>query len=338
MRKNLIFFSSALTGNGSLVNEFDEFKVQFKKVYKNSEEELMRFKIFTKNMETAAKMNSGLDEGTAQYGHLSPFADISAEEFRRVNNLPITPQILDEHQYKALSHKSFSTYATKTDPLPASYDWREKGAVTEVKNQGQCGSCWSFATVASIEGSNYLTNNQLVSLSEQELVDCSVSDNGCQGGLPSRAYEDLLENKAGLELENAYPYSAVQKGCKADTSLEKVFIDSWVPVAKSEDMIAAALMQYGPLAIALNAEPMQMYMGGISDPWFCSPSGIDHAVTLVGFGSEKKEHWIIKNSWGAEWGESGYYRLVRGKEKCGMNLMVTAAVATKASSKKDIYV
>lgn len=322
----------------SFVSQFEEFKTQFNKKYKDAAEELKRFKIFTRNMEVAEKMNDGLDEGTAKYGHLSPMADLSDEEFRKRNNLPVTPQLLEQHAIKALQHEHFALYATKTDPLPGGFDWREKGAVTEVKNQGQCGSCWSFATVANIEGNNFLTNGELVSLSEQELVDCSVSDSGCNGGLPSRAYEDLMSNSAGLELESAYPYYGKQSKCGAEKSKEMVFVDSWVPIAKSEDMIAYALMQYGPLAIALNAGPMQMYMGGISDPWFCSPSGIDHAVTLVGFGTEnKKPHWIIKNSWGAEWGEDGYYRLIRGKEKCGMNLMVTSGVAHK-KEKKDIYV
>jgi len=300
---------------------------------------LIVLKFLQKNMETAAKLN-GLDDGTATYGHLSPMADRSDEEFRKINNLPVTPQLLEQHEYKALQHAQFHTYSTRTDPLPDGFDWREKGAVSEVKNQGQCGSCWSFATIANIEGQNYLQNNELISLSEQELVDCSVSDSGCQGGLPQRAFEDLIDNQAGLELESAYPYSAVQHRCNAVKSKERVFIDSWVPIAKSEDMIAFALMQYGPLAIGLNASPMQMYMGGISDPWFCSPSGIDHAVTLVGFGTEQnKVYWVIKNSWGEEWGEKGYYRLIRGKEKCGMNLMVSSSVVSKTPAvKKDIFV
>lgn len=331
---------TSTTTYASLDSKFEEFKLQFKKAYSSYEEELKRFKIFTKNMETAALMNGQLDEGSATYGHLSPLADQSEEEFRKVNNLPVTPQLLKKHELHAVSHSAFHLYGTRTDPLPTSFDWREKGAVTEVKNQGQCGSCWSFATVANIEGSNYLINNQLVSLSEQELVDCSASDSGCNGGLPSRAYEDLIENNAGLELESDYSYTAAQaSSCGAKKSLEKVMIESWVPVVKNEDMIAYAMMQYGPLAIALNASPMQMYMGGISDPWFCSPSGIDHAVTLVGFGAEKgTKYWTIKNSWGAEWGEQGYYRLVRGKGKCGMNLMVTSAVAAKTGGRREIEV
>merc|ERR1712032_82177 len=101
-----------------------------------------------------------------------------------------------------------------------------------------------------------------------------------------------MGNDAGFELESAYPYEAVGRQCRAEKSLEKVYVGSWQPISKDEDQIAQALMSYGPLAIALNASPMQMYTGGISDPWFCSPSGIDHAVTLVGFGTEgSKPFW-----------------------------------------------
>jgi len=121
-------------------------------------------------------------------------------------------------------------------------------------------------------------------------------------------------------------------------SLEKVFLSSWVPVSQSEDDIAAALMKYGPLSIGINAGPMQLYMGGIADPFFCNPEALDHGVTLVAFGTEgSKQFWAIKNSWGSSWGEQGYYRIVRGKGKCGLNRMVTTAVVA-ASENQQIYV
>ncbi len=118
-----------------------------------------------------------------------------------------------------------------------------------MKNQAQCGSCWAFATVASVEGSNYLVNNQLTSLSEQELVDCSQSDYGCNGGLPSNAYQDMIDSNSGFELESDYGYEGVDDTCRAVKSKEMVYLDSWVPVSKDENQIAVALMKYGPLAI-----------------------------------------------------------------------------------------
>lgn len=313
----------------SVASKFEQFKATYNRQYESAEEELARFKIFVKNLESASKMQM-LEQASATYGHLSPFADQSSEEFNRRNNLPVTPKLLKEHAQQATMLSADIVLKT-----PSEWDWNAKGAVTEVKNQAQCGSCWAFATVANIEGQNFLVNKELISLAEQELVDCSGSDDGCDGGVPSRAYQDLIKTDNGLELEKDYPYTAKDGSCSWVAAKEKVFLAGWLAISKDESQIAAALVQYGPLAIAVNAEPMQMYMGGISDPWFCSPSGIDHAVTLTGFGTEdKKDFWSIKNSWGASWGESGYYRLIRGKGKCGMNLMVaTSKVAPKGASK-----
>ena len=159
---------------------------------------------------------------------------------------------------KTLSSHASRAITLKGDKGPEEYDWRKEGAVTPVKNQQQCGSCWAFATVANIEGQNYLQNKQLLSLSEQELVDCDKNDNGCGGGLPENAYKDMIDNKLGLELESANGYAAEDGTCKAKASLEKVFLSSWVAIGSAEDQMATALVKYGPLAIGINAGPMQL--------------------------------------------------------------------------------
>merc|ERR1711979_180689 len=214
-----------------------------------------------------------------------------------------------------------------TSALPDGFDWCEKGAVNPVKNQQQCGSCWAFATVANIEGAGFAANKKLLSLSEQELVDCDTKtgDQGCSGGLPSNAYKDMIQSNLGLELESAYPYEAKNGQCKAQASSEKAFISGYQSVSTDEDQIAAALVKYGPLAIGINAGPMQFYHGGIASPWriLCNPKSLDHGVALVGFGAQtSKKYWIIRNSWGPTWGEGGYYRIIRGKGACGLNTMV----------------
>jgi cysteine peptidase B len=223
-----------------------------------------------------------------------------------------------------------------TNDTPSSYDWRTKGAVTPVKNQGQCGSCWAFATVANIEGAGFVTTGKLLSLSEQELVACDrkTGDQGCQGGLPSNAYKDMIQQKLGLELETDYPYTGKDdKTCGATASKETAFITGWSPIPKDEDQIAAALVKYGPLAIGIDALPMQLYSGGIMDVGILCPPTLDHGVTIVGFdATATKPYWVIKNSWGQTWGEKGYLRIVKGKSACGLNQEVTTATGITIKS------
>jgi len=179
---------------------------------------------------------------------------------------------------------------------------------------------------------NFLKTKQLVSLSEQELVDCDKQkggDEGCQGGLPANAYKDMIANKIGLELESDYPYVAKDGQCAAAQAKVKVFISNWTQISQDEDQIAAALVQYGPLAIGINAGPMQWYSGGVAKPLkiLCNPSKLDHGVAIVGFGEDSgSKYWIIRNSWGETWGEKGYYRIERGTGACGLNTMVTTAM------------
>jgi len=218
--------------------------------------------------------------------------------------------------------------------LPASFDWRSKGGVNPVQNQAQCGSCWAFSTVANIESVNYLATGQLLKLSEQQLVDCenakhSGQDQGCQGGLPTNAFTWMKAQNVGLESETDYPYTARDDTCAQTAGKEKVFVDGYKTISTDEDQIAQALMDNGVLSIGINAGPMQFYFGGVANPLLCNPKKLDHGVDIVGFGTDPKPHWIIRNSWGAAWGEKGYYRIVRGKGKCGLNTMVSTAVINK---------
>jgi len=313
--------------------KFQEFEQKFGKVY-SQEERARRFEIFAYNCKQMRNFRR-VEQGSAVYSHLTPFADLTGDEFAQRNGFK--PELMSEVSTLKLAEPLNTS-------LPDNFDWVEKGAVNPVKNQGTCGSCWAFATVANIEGAGFVENKKLLSLSEQELVDCDkkTGDVGCQGGLPSNAYKDMIQNKIGLELETAYPYTGKDgQQCTATASAEKAFIKDFVTISTDEDQIAAALMKYGPLAIGINAGPMQWYFGGVAHPWsfLCNPKKLDHGVAIVGFGVDSgKKYWKIRNSWGATWGEKGYYRIVRGTGACGLNTMVTSATGISDSAATDIIV
>lgn len=229
------------------------------------------------------------------------------------------------------------TYSRKMiGDLPTEFDWRPKGAVTPVKDQGQCGSCWAFSATGNIEGQWFLAGNKLTSLSEQNLVDCDHEcqdandcDQGCNGGLQPNAYQYVIKN-GGIDTEESYPYKAVDSTCKFKPSSVGSKISNWTSISQDEDQMAAYLVQHGPLAVAVDAQIWQFYVGGVIST-MCG-TDLDHGVLIVGYGSEvdvfgyKINYWIIKNSWGASWGNSGYVYIEKGNGQCGVNLYVTSSI------------
>merc|ERR1719362_466070 len=204
---------------------FEEFGAKMGRVYASAEERQHRFAVFKENLGLIAEMK--VLDPHADHSHLTPFADWTVQEFKARNTLK--PHLFD------------ASTATRDEvhdvsALPDSFDWIAKGAVNEVKNQGQCGSCWAFSTVANIEGVNFVKTNKLVSLSEQELVDCDkkTGNQGCNGGLPSNAFKDMIANNLGLELEGDYPYRARDGTCQAAAAKETVFVSNWTMISTDE--------------------------------------------------------------------------------------------------------
>ncbi|MBA0614231.1 hypothetical protein Godav_014552 [Gossypium davidsonii] len=317
-------------------HHFSLFKARFKKSYGSEEEHDYRFKVFRANLRRAAR-HQKLDP-SATHG-VTQFSDLTPGEFRkRFLGLRRLRLPKDANQAPILP----------TDNLPEDFDWREKGAVTPVKNQGSCGSCWSFSTIAALEGANFLATGKLVSLSEQQLVDCDHEcdpeeagscDSGCNGGLMNSAFEYTLK-AGGLMREEDYPYTGTDRGtCKFDKSKIVAKVANFSVVSLDEDQIAANLVKNGPLAVAINAVFMQTYIGGVSCPYICSKR-LDHGVLLVGYGSagyapirlKDKPYWIIKNSWGETWGENGFYKICRGRNVCGVDSLVSTVAAVNTNS------
>jgi cathepsin F len=302
-----------------LQNHFHQFLADFPRSYVSFEEYEYRYRVFKRNYQTMMELNAD-EENPAKFG-LTKFMDLTPEEFSR------------SHGWKNVDANAANCNGTppvlSNVAAPDAFDWRDKGAVSTVKDQGSCGSCWAFSTVGNVEGQWFLKHQQLFDLSAQELVDCDKVDSGCNGGLPDSAYV-YIKQAGGLETEGKYPYTARDGKCKFDKTSVVATIAGCTYISKNEEEIKNVLFQTGPLSIGINAADMQFYRSGIDNPAKskCNPAALDHGVVLVGYGVENNlAYWVIKNSWGSGWGEKGYYRIVRGKGACGMNTYVTTSIS-----------
>jgi len=290
-------------------------------LYPTKAEHDKRFEIFKDNMDKAEEHNKG---GHSWTMGVTQFSDMTAEEFKA---------------YVAcgsLKHKKadsvFVAPRNWNKTGVSSIDWVQQGAVTPVKNQGSCGSCWAFSTTGAIEGRYKIAKGQLNSLSEQDLVDCSKVNSGCNGGLMDYAFDFVIKN-GGLCSETAYPYVAYQHYSCRDSSCSKEDpISRYVDVEQTTAALEAACSE-GPVSIAIEADQssFQQYTSGVLTG-SCG-TGLDHGVLLVGFGTDNgQDYWKVKNSWGSYWGEAGYIRLCRncnanyGKGQCGILLSASYPV------------
>ncbi|XP_057656977.1 uncharacterized protein LOC130894281 isoform X2 [Diorhabda carinulata] len=303
---------------------FKHFQLKYSKNYPTKAEYKHRLSIFKNNLNMIDLLNK-YEQGTAKYG-INQFADLTQKEFSSLHGLRTDLQ--------SENNVPFPVAEIPDIDLPTGFDWREKNAVTEVKDQGLCGSCWAFSTTGNVEGQYAIKYKNLTSLSEQELVDCDKLDEGCNGGLMDNAYR-TIEKLGGLESEKEYPYDGRDEKCYFNTSQVVARITSAVNISHNETDMAKWLTKNGPIAIAINANAMQFYMGGVSHPFkiFCNPKSLDHGVLIVGYGVHTSTirkkilpYWIVKNSWGTSWGEQGYYRVYRGDGTCGLNQTPSSAV------------
>ncbi|EER88858.1 ervatamin-B [Sorghum bicolor] len=298
------------------------------------DEDRLRLEVFRDNLRYIDAHNAEADAGlhTFRLG-LTPFADLTLEEYRgralgfraRHRGGPSARAAASRvGSGGTRSHHRRPRPRPRCGDLPDAIDWRQLGAVTDVKNQEQCGGCWAFSAVAAIEGINAIVTGNLVSLSEQEIIDCDTQDSGCNGGQMENAFQFVIDN-GGIDSEADYPFIATDGTCDANKANdEKVAaIDGFVEVASNNETALQEAVAIQPVSVAIDAggRAFQHYSSGI----FNGPCGtnLDHGVTVVGYGSENgKAYWIVKNSWSDSWGEAGYIRIRRNVflpvGKCGI--------------------
>lgn len=235
--------------------------------------------------------------------------------------------------YTPSEYKSMLGFKLDLSNLPAkktqrkynsdSLDWRDKGVVNEIKNQGSCGSCWAFSAVQAAESANAILTGTLPNYSEQSLVDCVSYCYGCNGGIMSKAFDYIMSHQQGhYNLENEYVYTGVDGTCKySQYTPVGTTSDYFKVVQYDEDDLAAKLETYGPVAVAIDASQysFQLYSGGIYDEPSCTSTFLDHGVGCIGYGIEgSTKYWIVRNSWGSTWGEKGYIKMIWKDNQCGI--------------------
>ncbi|TKW09481.1 hypothetical protein SEVIR_6G104100v4 [Setaria viridis] len=303
----------ALSDDSAMVARHEQWMAQYSRVYKDAAEKARRFEVFKANVKFIESFNAA---GNRKFWlGVNQFADLTNDEFRATKTnkgfKPSPMKVPTGFRYENVS----------IDALPATIDWRTKGAVTPIKDQGQCGCCWAFSAVAATEGIVKLSTGKLISLSEQELVDCDVhgEDQGCEGGLMDDAFKFIIKN-GGLTTESGYPYTAADGKCKSGSN-SAATIKSYEDVPANNEAALMKAVANQPVSVAVDGGDMtfQFYSGGVMTG-SCG-TDLDHGIAAIGYGkaSDGTNYWLMKNSWGTTWGENGYLRMEKDiSDKRGM--------------------
>ncbi|XP_036847143.2 procathepsin L-like isoform X2 [Manis javanica] len=287
------------------------------KLYGKNEEE-WRQAVWAKNLEMIDRHNEEYALGKHSFTMaMNAFGDMTNEEFRQAMNT------VQKQKYETGEVFPVPSLAE----IPPSVDWREKGYVTPVKNQGWCGSCWAFSATGALEGQMFRKTGKLVPLSEQNLVDCSghQGNGGCRGGTANFAFQYVIDNR-GLDSEQSYPYHGKNEPCKYKPEYSAANVTGFHGIPAQEKDLEVTVANVGPISVSIDAskQTFQFYKEGIYYDANCSSQNQDHAVLVVGYGfegaeSDDNKYWIVKNSWGTGWGMNGYVKMAKDRNNhCGI--------------------
>lgn len=313
---------AVVTYRDVLNEEWNEFKLKYNKTYADKSEDNYRFKIFLNSKHKIAKHNQRQANGLHSYTlGLNKYADLTHQEFvRTMNGYRPYLKAIDRPEPKILMNEP-------NVELPKSVDWRQHGYVTPVKDQGHCGSCWAFSSTGALEGQHFKKTGELISLSEQNLVDCSkkYGNMGCDGGLMANAFKYIRDNH-GVDTENSYPYEAHDDKCRFKNRTVGADDKGYVELPSGDEKkLVQAIAFKGPISVAIDAsqESFRLYEGGVYDEPNCGnqEENLDHGVLAIGYGTDPVhgDYYLVKNSWSETWGQSGYVKMARNKDnQCGI--------------------
>ncbi|XP_034954971.2 cathepsin S [Zootoca vivipara] len=299
----------------TLNRHWELWKKKYDKTYKNEKEEGGRRMTWERNLQFIMLHNLEHSLGLHSYElGMNHLGDMTSEE--------VTAMLTGLKVPDSRMHNS-TYYVSSLGVLPDTVDWREKGCVTDVKNQGACGACWAFSAVGALEGQLKLKTGKLVSLSAQNLVDCSskYGNHGCNGGYMDAAFQYIIDNK-GIDSEASYPYEAKNGMCHYDPSARAATCSKYVTLPSGDEAaLKDAVANVGPVSVGINASLMSFFLfkRGVYDDPKCSQH-INHGVVVIGYGTEEgKEYWLVKNSWGPSFGDEGFIKIARNHgNRCGI--------------------
>lgn len=292
-----------------------------------------KFETFKENLRSIAEHNSNPSR-TYDMG-FSDYTDMTDAEFMEFFGLKLKAE-----QNCSATNRKLKTFVTRSPP---EFDWRREHKVTPVKNQGKCGSCWTFSTVGAMESHFLIETNRFGNFSEQQLVDCAGAYNnfGCMGGLPSYAFNYIRDN--GMTTEQLYEYHAVDQACQYNrTGMEKVITSGPYNItARNETEMQEHLFHAGPISCSFQvASDFKNYLNGTYSSTVCKNGEMDinHAVLCVGYGSDHQgmDYWAVKNSWGTSWGMNGYFNIEKGVNMCGIGVCNSYPEHVRAITHNDV--
>ncbi|KAF2905599.1 hypothetical protein ILUMI_00576 [Ignelater luminosus] len=311
-----------LPNKNQLEELWKQFKERFNKTYSTIHEDRKKL-AWEENLHRIIKHNQDADKGMYSfYIHENHLSDMNTRTY-----LQKMTKLTQSQRRKLEDPEVVGDFYERYHQLPEEVDWREKGFETPIYNQKDCGSCYAFSVALALQAQVYKQTGKLVPLSEQQLVDCSVSTGnfGCGGGSLRNTLK-YLDKSGGLMAYSDYPYTAKQKRCNFDKNRAMVNLSTWAILpARNERAMEIAVAKIGPIAASINASPytFQHYHSGVYDDIFCSSHTVNHAMLIVGY---TKDAWILKNWWGKHWGENGYMRLKRNVNRCGIGNYVAYAL------------